>query len=160
MNEYMGTTPKRRKPKPKKSKPYDILGGPEQRGKKYIGPGEGRPTKKATAKPKPKPRQRTSAPTLEPGLAAATKRSQGGTKKPTPRKARLNKSGYDPMLGPRPIEKAKPRRPPRQTQQPPKQKQVDDLIKWLASERTRMNKERLVKSRARAARIAAAAKKK
>jgi hypothetical protein len=129
------------------------------------------------AKPKPtyksKPKQGKSAPTLEPELEAATKRSQGGPAKPTvkktvvkpvvkkstARKAKVQNGEYDPLAGPR-APKAKPPRPPRQTQQPPKQKQVDELIKYLEKARKRMNEERLVKSRARAARIAAAAKKK
>ena len=116
--------------KRKNNKPYDILGGSKPRTGKYIGPGEGRPTKKATAKkttvkhvsqikakPKPKPQPRQPGtqpkrgPNLEPGLAAAIRRSQGGPKTPTvkktvvkkstARKATVQKSGYDPLAGPK-----------------------------------------------------------
>ena len=62
-------------------------------------------------KPVARRRRRTSDPNLEPGLAAATRRSQGGPKKPTvkktvvkkstARKAKVQKSGYDPLAGPK-----------------------------------------------------------
>ena len=116
--------------KRKNDEPVDIfgyphVGRPQHVPGKYVGPGEGN-RKKVTPKPKPKKvlhvsqtqpkpkpkaRQRTSDPRLEPELAAAIKRSQGGPAKPTvkktvvkkstARKATVQKSGYDPLAGPK-----------------------------------------------------------
>lgn len=135
------------KPKKSKSKTYDILGGGSKPRKgRYVGPGEGRA--KSTTKV----------------TATGPKVKHVSETQPKPkvvRRAKVQKSGYDPLGGQRDPKKPKPQvTKVRPTQQPPKQRQITDLKKWLASERTRMNKEMLKKSRERAARIAAAAKKK
>ena len=108
--------------------------------KKYIGPGEGRSVP-PRSKPKPKA-QRNESFDMNP---------LGGTKskvvaKPKPRKTKVQEGLR--MAGAPKLATIT------------KKQQVAKLNTWLAKERKRMNQEMLSKSRARAARIAAAAKKK
>jgi hypothetical protein len=103
--------------KRKNDEPFDIFGYPQVgRPKhvpgKYVGPGEGT-RKKVTPKPKPKKVLHVSQIKAKPKVIPKAKRNEsfdmnplGGAKpkvvaKPKPRKAKVQKSGYDPLAGQR-----------------------------------------------------------